>query len=291
MKLTPETQAAISKSLSAVFAKNLANKEKTYQKVALEVSANTMTIDYRWLASLPSMREWVGERQLKELEGYSYTITKKNWESTIKVDRDLITYDSLGIVGAQVASMADLIIDHYNSLIFGLFNNNGNCYDGQAFFHKQHAVGQAQYSNLEDWDLDEDNLLNARKNMMSLTNESGQPLNIMPNLLLIHPSLEASAMRLLKAATNANGASNICYGLMDYLVCPYLNNANRWILLDTTKTIKPLILQKNKPVEFNALDKSDSAQNFLRRELLYGIDSEDNAGYGLWQLAFCGKWE
>ncbi|MFC3847558.1 Mu-like prophage major head subunit gpT family protein, partial [Helicobacter baculiformis] len=222
--------------------------------------------------------------------GYTYTITKKNWESTIKVDRDLIAYDSLGIVGAQVASMADLVIEHYNNLVFGLFNTNGVCYDGLPFFNGAHKVGRAMYSNSQDWGLDENALLSARKSMMGLTNEGGAPLNITPNLLVISPSLEATAMRLLKAPTHANGASNICYGLMDYLVCPYLNSANRWILLDTTKTIKPLILQKNKAVEFNALDKDTSAQNFMRRELLYGIDSEDNAGYGLWQLAFCGKW-
>ncbi|WP_163532711.1 Mu-like prophage major head subunit gpT family protein [Helicobacter suis] len=291
MKITAETQAAISKSLSAVFANTLSKKAKDYQQVALEVQANTMSVDYRWLAAMPSMREWVGERQLKDLEGYTYTITKKNWEATIKIDRDIIQYDSLGIAGAQVAGMADLVIDHYNRLVFDLFNQNGACYDGGAFFRGDHVVGQYKFSNVGNWGLDEGGVLEARKNMCSLVSESGSPLGITPNLVLIHPNLEAQAMRLFNAPTKANGESNICYGLMKYLVCPYLNNGNRWIMLDTTKTIKPIILQKNKAVEFNALDKSNSANNFMRRELLYGVDSEDNAGYGLWQLAFCGRWE
>ncbi|WP_163499497.1 Mu-like prophage major head subunit gpT family protein [Helicobacter suis] len=61
------------------------------------------------------------------------------------------------------------------------------------------------------------------------------------------------------------------------------------ILLDTSKTIKPIILQTNKPVEFSALDQPTNQNNFMRREFLYGIDSEDNAGYGLWQLAYLNQ--
>ncbi|WP_050782168.1 Mu-like prophage major head subunit gpT family protein [Helicobacter suis] len=131
-------------------------------------------------------------------------------------------------------------------------------------------------------------MLESRTAMMCYTNEDGRPLNIVPNLLVIPPSLESAAMQLLKAPTLANGAANICYNLMEYLVCPYLN-ADRWILLDTTKTIKPIILQTNKLVEFSALDQPTNQNNFMRREFLYGIDSEDNTGYGLWQLAYCNE--
>ncbi len=84
----------------------------------------------------------------------------------------------------------------------------------------------------------------------------------MPNLLVIPPSLESAAMQLLKAPTLQNGAANICYNLMDYLVCPYLES-NCWILLDTSKTIKPIILQTNKPVEFNTLDQPTNQNKFM----------------------------
>ncbi len=209
MKLTAETQAAISKSLSAVFATTLSKKQKDYRQVALEVQANTMSVDYRWLAAMPAMREWIGERQLKDLEGYTYTITKKNWEATIKIDRDIIQYDSLGIAGAQVAGMADLVIDHYNQMVFNLFNTNGACYDGKAFFAGDHQVGQYKFSNLGNWGLDEGGILEARKNMRSLVSESGAPLNINPNLVLIHPNLEGQAMKMFKAPTKANGEIDI----------------------------------------------------------------------------------
>ncbi|WP_205426583.1 Mu-like prophage major head subunit gpT family protein, partial [Helicobacter suis] len=41
--------------------------------------------------------------------------------------------------------------------------------------------------------------------------------------------------------------------------------------------------------EFSALDQPTNQNNFMRREFLYGIDSEDNAGYGLWQLAYLNQ--
>ncbi|WP_205437196.1 Mu-like prophage major head subunit gpT family protein, partial [Helicobacter suis] len=146
-------------------------------------------------------------------------------------------------MGAQVAGMADLIIDHYNAMVFGLFNTNLHCYDGVDFFSDKHPIGDTDKttntaktaSNKGSHNLDQQGLLESRMAMMCYQNEDGRPLNIVPNLLLIPPSLESAAMQLLKAPTLANGAANICYNLMEYLVCPYLND-NRWILLDTSKT-------------------------------------------------------
>uniref|UniRef100_UPI0019685FFD Mu-like prophage major head subunit gpT family protein n=1 Tax=Helicobacter suis TaxID=104628 RepID=UPI0019685FFD len=175
MELTPQVLAQVSKSLNGVFSRALESKPKLYEQVALQVQAGTMTVEYRWLATLPSMREWTGERTLKNIEGYGYTITKKNWESTIKVDRDIIKYDSLGIVGAQVAGMADLIIDHYNAMVFGLFNTNSNCYDGVNFFHDQHPTGTNKHaSNKGSHNLDQQGLLESRTAMMCYQNEDGR---------------------------------------------------------------------------------------------------------------------
>ena len=46
------------------------------------------------------------------------------------------------------------------------------------------------------------------------------------------------------------------------------------------------MLQKNKEAEFVAQDKLDNEAAFMRKEFRYGVDTEDNAGYGLWQMAY-----
>ncbi|MEX3690094.1 Mu-like prophage major head subunit gpT family protein [Paraburkholderia sp. BR14263] len=58
-----------------------------------------------------------------------------------------------------------------------------------------------------------------------------------------------------------------------------------WYLFDTSKAIRPIILQFRRDYQFVALDKVDDWRNFMGKELLYGVDARLNVGFGLWQLA------
>ncbi len=62
-----------------------------------------------------------------------------------------------------------------------------------------------------------------------------------------------------------------------------------WFLLDTTRVMKPLILQKRKDYNFVTLDKETDENVFMRKEFIYGVDARLNAGYGLWQLAYASR--
>lgn len=62
-----------------------------------------------------------------------------------------------------------------------------------------------------------------------------------------------------------------------------------WFLLDTTRVLKPLILQKRKNYNFVTLDGERDENVFMRKEYVYGADARLNAGFGLWQLAYASK--
>jgi phage major head subunit gpT-like protein len=62
-----------------------------------------------------------------------------------------------------------------------------------------------------------------------------------------------------------------------------------WFLIDTTRVIKPIILQKRKPYNFVMLNGEKDENVFMRKEYLYGVDARLNVGYGLWQLAYGSK--
>jgi phage major head subunit gpT-like protein len=62
-----------------------------------------------------------------------------------------------------------------------------------------------------------------------------------------------------------------------------------WFLLDTTKAVKPFILQIRKDYKFIALDKDENDHVFRRAEFVYGVEGRLNAGFGLWQLAFASS--
>ena len=61
---------------------------------------------------------------------------------------------------------------------------------------------------------------------------------------------------------------------------------NPWFLMDTTRPLKPLILQRRKEPQFVALNKPDDNNVFMRDEIVYGVDDRKNVGYGFWQMAF-----
>lgn len=62
-----------------------------------------------------------------------------------------------------------------------------------------------------------------------------------------------------------------------------------WFLLDTTRVMRPLILQKRKPYNFTSMNAEDDENVFMRKEYRYGVDARLNVGFGLWQLAYASK--
>jgi phage major head subunit gpT-like protein len=62
----------------------------------------------------------------------------------------------------------------------------------------------------------------ARAAMMGMKGDYGRPLNIMPNLMVVPPSLEGAAREILMAERNAAGETNIWRGSAELEVVPWL---------------------------------------------------------------------
>lgn len=59
-----------------------------------------------------------------------------------------------------------------------------------------------------------------------------------------------------------------------------------WFLLDTSRSLKPIIFQERKKPNFVALTAETDDNVFMRKEYLYGVDCRRNVGYGFWQMAY-----
>lgn len=70
--------------------------------------------------------------------------------------------------------------------------------------------------------LDEAGYGAARVAMMNFKNDAGKPLGIMPNVLLVGPSNEAAALKMVTAEKQANGADNIYRNTAKVVTCPWL---------------------------------------------------------------------
>jgi phage major head subunit gpT-like protein len=178
---------------------------------------------------------------------------------------------------------------HPDELVFELLAKGfeNKCYDGKTFFATNHKEGKSpSQSNKGTYILTPDTYGEARAAMMSLKDDQGNPMKVTPNLLVVPPQLEGMARKILMAE-QIDGTTNIYKDSAKLLVAPELaGNPTAWFLLDTTKPIKPLIFQQRKKPQFVAKDSLNDDNVFFNKEFIYGADSRDNAGYGLWQLAY-----
>lgn len=94
-----------------------------------------------------------------------------------------------------------------------LYGTDLRCNVGFGFW--QMAYGSKQT-------LDANSFKAARQGMMELKGDYGRPLGIVPDLLVVPPSLEDAAEEILKADRNAAGATNTQKGKVEMLVVPWL---------------------------------------------------------------------
>lgn len=59
-----------------------------------------------------------------------------------------------------------------------------------------------------------------------------------------------------------------------------------WYLMDTSRSLKPLIWQERERYEFTSITDPRQRDVFMKDEFLFGVRARVNAGFGLWQLAF-----
>lgn len=139
----------IYRSFKTIFNQAFDAAESLWPLVAMEVPSEGRSVDYKWLGAFPMMREWVGDRVVKDLTAFHYEIVNKDFESTVEVDRNDIEDDQIGVYTPIIQGLGDAAKKHADILVFGLLAQGFStvCYDGQYFFDTDHPVGGQSVSN------------------------------------------------------------------------------------------------------------------------------------------------
>lgn len=263
--------AAIFRGLNTSFRKGFTAAPSHRKDVATVVPSATREETYAWLGEFPDLREWIGDRIIRNLAAHSYTLANRKFESTIPVKRDDIKDDRYGVFAPLSEEMGRAAATHPDSMVFSLLGAGlaTACYDGRPFFDVSHPVkdtdgsetmasnvqagtgtpwflldcsrpirpflfqerrpyqlttldketdanvfmreeyicgvtarvnagfGPWQFAHASRADPTADNHEAARAAMMSLKADGGSPPGIRPDTLVVPPSLEGAAMRLL----------------------------------------------------------------------------------------------
>lgn len=131
------------------FQNGFAGVTPAWSQIATKVASMGAEEDYGWLGDWPAIREWIGDRVLEELAGYSYTVKNRDFESTVRVKRNHIEDDKLGIYRPMFEGLGQEVALFPDKLIFALLAAGATtkCYDGQYFFDTDHPVAGGVASN------------------------------------------------------------------------------------------------------------------------------------------------
>jgi len=141
--------AGIYKSFNTMFREAFDSAPSQWPLVAMNVPSTGRSVDYKWLGDFPMLREWVGDRVIRDLSAFHYELLNKDYESTIEVDRNDIEDDQIGVYGPMIQGLAQAAKVHPDILVFALLKAGFTslCYDGQYFFDDDHPVGESSVSN------------------------------------------------------------------------------------------------------------------------------------------------
>lgn len=267
-----------------------------WSQIATEVPSVTEQEVYSFLAMIPTMREWLGPRQIQNVAARAFAVPNKQWESTIGIDVNKLKDDQFGMFAALMPMQAQVVAEWRDRELARAIEaaTTDLCWDGQPFFDTNHPVNPDNAGagvNVNKlvgatYDINAvDPLLPyaaARAKMALWVRDDGQQMGTMGNLIMVHPNEEKYALQIANAmltaqAINANsgaGVSNVFSGKVDVLVNPYLKvtTGRPWYLLCTTRGIKPFIWQARQAPNFVQRTAVTDENVFKLRQFEYGVD-------------------
>ncbi len=134
--------AALFTAYKAAFQGAFATAEINWDKVATLIPSDTETNIYAFLGNFPKMREWLGDRAIKNMAVNSYSLANKTFESTVEVPRPKVADDTYGVFTPLMQEMGYTAATHPDEQVFGALAAGASspCYDGQYFFDTDHPV-------------------------------------------------------------------------------------------------------------------------------------------------------
>lgn len=138
-------------AFNAAFQEGFSNAPADHAILTLETQSTTDTEEYPWLGEWPSLREWIGERELKSLTEYGYRLRNQDFESSVEVHRNKIEDDQYGVYTPLFRSMGEAAATHACELVYRTLKAgfSEKCYDGQYFFDTDHPVNGASVANTD----------------------------------------------------------------------------------------------------------------------------------------------
>ncbi len=290
----------LTKGLRSEFFNRLDATQTHFRDLSTRIVSTSDRETYRWLGTVPRVREWGTGRLAQGMRTESYSVENLKYEATIEVDRDEISDDQTGQIRLRISELAQRAATHKDFLISQLLIDGetagNNSYDGVSFFNSAHVSGDSgsQSNLLTSGAVDpiapsseefKTALKDAIAAMLALNDDQGEPMLVSATGLacVVPPTMLFTASEAINATVIGND-TNVLKGIAHVISMPWLTDASKWYLAKTDGVVRPFIFQDREPIEFNA-QTEDSDEGFRREKFLFGVRARYRMAYGYWQYA------
>ena len=286
MDISRKNMDFLFKSFNMNFASGIERVPDSWQKFCGTIQSGTAANVYPFLEQFGGMREWIGERQLKNVSTRKIEVVNRDFEDTVIIPRNDIEDDQYGIYSTLIAQMGYNAGKIWQDLAVEALMSNPSWIDDTAFFSSSRVYGGFPIVNNSTAVLSAESYAAARRSMMEYRGHNGRNLGIIPNLLIVGPKNEAAAFAILKdrlqlreLASGVGATDNPWNGSAELLVLPELSGdyEDLWFLAATNGILKPLFVQQRKQPNLVSLDSETDENVFCRKEYIYGTDARGEA--------------
>lgn len=300
MALDTAKAVAASRTLTAKFNRESKAVQTYYTNIATVAPSDGADEAYGILGAMPGVREYLGDRTYHKLRGATYTLSNKEWEVSMEIEKKDIADDRLSLYDGALTTLAQRASRHPDKLLMQAIVNGEStaCFDGQYFFDTDHSWGS---SGSQDNDLtyaaatgttptiDEfmASYEAARSAMLGFVDDRGEPLHEdvitgmdsgLQFVALVPRQLETVAKKAFNQILNNSGGTNIVLDRPVVAMSTHLSNAAKWYLLRVDVPLRPFIFQARTPLEVTTSGEMDMNKKVIEM----GTYARYNIGYGAW---------
>lgn len=294
MELRSSTLSAFFENLNAEFNKAYTSASPRWPELAMKITSTSESNVYGWMEQIPGFREWIGPRVFHNIKSNGYSLTNKDWESSVQIKRTAIEDDTYGIYTPMTQMMAKTAAEHPDVQVYSLLNNGftATCWDGLPFFSAAHTLRTDKdgvavtFNNTNNIALSGLNFSTVRAEMLQNLQGGDTPFmsGAVDLVLVCGTALETTARQILLAEYDDLGQTNVYKGMAKLHVSAQITG-NYWFLLVTNNPIMPLIYQHRQDVDIRYPEYSDyeaKKTNYFD----FMADYRAAFGYGLPILAY-----
>jgi hypothetical protein len=217
-------------------------------------------------------------------KGWEKTYTHREFARGVVVERKLIDDNQTRIAFGRASALGDSLARKREKDAALIFNNafaTDTGPDSQFLCDTDHpysAEDSTTYSNKGTSALSKSAVASTRVAMTKFVDDVGDLMDVMPDLLLIPPELEDTAIEITKSQldpTSANNAVNPQAGRFSYLVWHYLTDTNNWFMIEKGRMKQFLNWFDRVPVEFGAEEDFDTLERKYRAYARWSLGYDD----------------